>query len=170
MLRRDFVIGPSVLAASACSGDLPERRPLDTREPVPAPTPTTLKPAVPEPPPALPSVHAAAGPDEPAMRCAGACIAAGQICLQHCLGLLGVGDTTLAECARAVVDMIAVSQAIQALAAAGSPALKAQAVVAVAALTRCEEACRKHAAQHEACRTCATRCATALKECHRLAV
>jgi Cys-rich four helix bundle protein (predicted Tat secretion target) len=103
------------------------------------------------------------------MRAASACITAGQLCLQHCLGLLGVGDVGLADCARAVSDMVAVSQATQALAAAGSPELKAQAGVAVAVLTRCEACCRKHAAHHDACRDCANRCAVALKEYRRLA-
>lgn len=166
MLRRDFMIGPPVLAA--CSGEAPVTR-VETADPVPTPAPTTIKPSVPEPPAPEPKQHAAAGPDEPAMRCASACIAAGQICLQHCLGLLGVGDTSLAACARAVSDMIAVSQATQALAAAGSPELKAQAGVAVAVLTRCEEACRQHAGHHDACRDCAERCEAALKEYKRLA-
>lgn len=172
MLRRDFVIGPPVLAATACSVEAPAHR-VHTTDPTPqAPTPTTIKPAVPEPPepkPIKPSQHAAAGPDEAAMRSASACIAAGQVCLQHCLGLLGVGDVALAECARAVSDMVAISQATQSLAAAGAPELKSLAQVAVAVLGRCEEACRKQAAHHDACRDCAARCATALKEYRRLA-
>lgn len=168
MLRRDFIVGPSVLVA--CSAEAPVGHPLHTTDPLPPSVPTTIKANVPEPPPPPdPTPHAAAGPDEQAMRVAGACINAGQLCLQHCLGLLGVGDTALAECARAVSDMIAISQATQSLAAAGAPELKAQAGVAIAVLSRCEDVCRKHSHHHDACRDCATHCAAALKEYRRLA-
>ncbi len=169
MLRRDFLVGPPLLAA--CGAESPAGHPLHTTDPLPPSVPSSLKANVPEPtpPPPDPTPHAAAGPDEQAMRSASSCIAAGQVCLQHCLGLLGVGDVALAECAHAVVDMIAVSQATQALAAAGAPELKLQAAVAVAVLTRCEELCRKHSVHHDACRDCATHCAAALKVYHRLA-
>lgn len=167
MLRRDFVVAPSLLVA--CGPEALEHRHVATSDPAPPTVPTTLKANAPEPPPPEPTPHAAAGPDEQAMRAASACITSGQVCLQHCLGLLGVGDVGLADCARAVSDMISVSQATQALAAAGAPELKALASVAVSVLTRCEACCRKHAAQHDACLDCATRCAAALKEYRRLA-
>ncbi len=166
MLRREFVVGPSVLIA--CSVEPPASQHVQTTDPAPPTVPNTIKANVPEPPP-VPTPHAGAGPDEQAMRAASACITAGQLALQHCLGLLGAGDVGLADCARAVNDMVAVSQATQALAAAGSPALKAQAGVAVSVLTRCEECCRKHAAHHAACRDCADRCEAALKVYRRLA-
>lgn len=168
MLRREFIVAPSALVA--CSAEAPAGRAVATTDPTPPSVPTTIKANVPEPPPPPETTaHAGTGPDEEAMRAASACIAAGQVCMQHCLGLLGVGDTSLAACARAVSDMIAVSEATQALAAAGAPELKQQAGVAVAVVTRCEEACRKHAAHHAACRDCAARCTAALKEYRRLA-
>jgi Cys-rich four helix bundle protein (predicted Tat secretion target) len=167
MLRRQFVAFPPAVAA--CGAPAPEGRHVDTSDAAPPTVPTALRANVPAPPPPPDTAqHAGTGPDESAMRVAGACVAAGQVCLQHCLGLLGAGDVKLAACARAVVDMIAVSQATQTLAAAGAPELKTQAGVAVAVLTRCEEACREHLAHHDACRDCAARCAAAIREYRRL--
>ena len=111
--------------------------------------------------------HAGHG-DAGVVEAAGKCVAAGQVCLQHCIGLLAGGDTTMAECARSTTDMVAVSQAAQALAAGDSPQLKAQAAVALAAVTRCAEACSVHAAKHEVCRTCGERCKEAAVEYRRL--
>jgi Cys-rich four helix bundle protein (predicted Tat secretion target) len=144
MLRRDFMAGQSALLATTYAADADAGPPRPPR-------------------------HAAAGPDEPALKAASACVAAGQVCLQHCLGLLAAGDADLAECVRAVADMLAISAATQALAATGAPELKAQAAVARDAAARCEAACRRFAAQHPACRECAERCAHARGEYRRLA-
>lgn len=175
MLRRDFIAGQTALittASTACTND-------DIAPPQVEVKPAKKKPAEPKPklaPDADPHAgHDMAGHtghtghgDAGVVEAAGKCVAAGQVCLQHCIGLLAAGDATMAECARSTTDMVAVSQAAQALAAGDSPQLKAQAAVALAAVTRCAEACSVHAAKHEVCRNCGERCKEAAVEYRRL--
>ena len=51
---------------------------------------------------------------------AGHCVAAGQVCLNHCITLLSTGDTSMKDCAVAVNQMLALCGAIQNLAAQNS--------------------------------------------------
>lgn len=174
MLRRDFIAGQTALlttASTACTND-------DIAPPQVEVKPARKKPVVEPKPTPVADPHAghdmaghaehAGHGDAGVVEAAGKCVAAGQVCLQHCIGLLAGGDTTMAECARSTTDMLAVSQAAQALAAGDSPQLKAQAAVALAAVTRCAEACSVHAAKHEVCRTCGERCKEAAVEYRRL--
>lgn len=160
MQRREFVLGsPAVLATTACASPAEER-----------PAPSAVKPAAAPPTPAPAPAHHDhahhADPDAHAshavLDAASDCVQMGQICVQHCLVLLGQGDTTMAPCARAATDMLAITQAVLALAAGSSQHLKAQAQVAVAAAERCEAECRKHADKHPTCKDCAESCAKAL--------
>lgn len=167
MQRRHFVLGsPAVLATTACAS------PSDDIPPTPVPAPAPAKKTVAPPPaPAAPDpthhdhAHHAdpnAHANHAAMDAASDCLQMGQICVQHCLILLGQGDTTMAPCARAATDMLAVTQSVLALAAGSSELLKAQAQVAVTAAERCEAECRKHADKHPTCKDCADSCAKAL--------
>lgn len=110
--------------------------------------------------------HGAAAPDRPhgdlAHAIAG-CLEAGEVCRQHCLDILTAGDTSMAACAVAVADMLAVCEATRALALANSPILPELRVACRKACTACEEACRKHAEHHAACKGCADACAATLK-------
>ena len=168
MQRRHFVLGsPAVLATTACASPSDDIIPT----PVPAPAKKTVAPP-PAPAPATPPdpthhdhTHHAdpnAHANHAAMDAASDCLQMGQICVQHCLILLGQGDTTMAPCARAATDMLAVTQSVLALAAGSSELLKAQAQVAVTAAERCEAECRKHADKHPTCKDCADSCAKAL--------
>lgn len=171
MLRRDFIAGQTAIlttASTACTND--DIAPLEIE-----PVKPKKKPPLPRPDDPLPTAvdpHAghdmASHGDGGVVEAAGKCIAAGQVCLQHCIGLLAGGDTSMGDCARSTADMVAISQAAQALAAGNSPQLKAQAAVALAAVTRCAEACSKHAGKHEVCKTCGERCNEAAKEYKRL--
>jgi Cys-rich four helix bundle protein (predicted Tat secretion target) len=170
MLRRDFIAGQTALlttASTACTND-------DIAPPQVEPTPKKkVAPAKPvEPTPAAVDPHAghdmASHGDGGVVEAAGKCIGAGQVCLQHCIGLLAGGDTTMGDCARSTADMVAVSQAAQALAAGNSPQLKAQAAVALAAVNRCAEACKQHADKHAVCKACKEACEAAAKEYSRL--
>lgn len=166
MQRREFLAGTPAVLATACTND-------DI-----APTPSDVRPAKKKEPKPEPrseakaevgvdhSHHHSADGDSHAdlatMEAAAKCASMGQICLQHCLVLLAAGDTAMAPCAQATNDMLAVSQATAALAASGSPQLKAQAGVAIEAATRCEVECRKHADKHPTCRDCADSCKAAV--------
>lgn len=97
---------------------------------------------------------------------ASGCVRAGEACLQHCLDLLATGDTSLADCARTVTQMLAVCRAVGPIADAGSRHLPALASLCQAVCTDCVEACRKHAEHHAVCKACLEACektATAAK-------
>lgn len=97
------------------------------------------------------------------------CEKRGRLCLSHCVSLLSAGDTSMAGCARAVTDMLTLSQALSQLASAGSRHTRAAARLIGAALGDCEAECKKHAEQHEACRLCAECCGRLAKEAARAA-
>src|SRR3954469_1630848 len=52
-----------------------------------------------------------------------------ELCLSHCIGMLSTGDTSMAACAARVRDTLASSEALLALASAGSKYTKAMAKV-----------------------------------------
>jgi Cys-rich four helix bundle protein (predicted Tat secretion target) len=174
MLRRDFIAGQTAFlttASTACNNDDITPPKIDVKPAAPKPA-KAKTPAAPAPDPhaghgADHADHADHG-DAAAVEAAGACIAAGQRCLQHCIALLAGGDVTMGECARATADMLALSGATAALAAAESPQLKALAAVALAAVTRCAEACDKHKATHPICKACGERCTAAAAEYRRI--
>lgn len=86
------------------------------------------------------------------------CIAAGRVCLNHCLRMLGTGNTSMAECSRAVSDMLAICEASESLAAAGSKHLKSLAAVCITACTDCSKACEPHVGHHDECKACKEAC------------
>lgn len=96
------------------------------------------------------------------------CVQKGQVCLNHCLELLGQGDKGMAECATAVNQMLALCGALQALTNQNSALLAKLAAVALAACEQCQEACKKHADKHEACKACGESCAECAKACKKL--
>lgn len=112
--------------------------------------------------------HAAA---YPAIATAAAeCVKTGQVCIDHCLTLLGQGDKALAACARSVQQTMAICSALQQLAVENSAYLPGLAKVALQACKDCEKECRKHEAKHSQCKDCAEACAACAKECKALAV
>lgn len=167
MLRRNFIVGNSAVLTACASDDI-------------APTPVDVKPVKPKKPEKTektekPAEGAHEGdhshhhghdghvqPDHGLLDAASECVQKGQLCIQHCLVLLGQGDTSMVECAQAVSDMLAVTQAIAALAAASSRHLKAQVAVGKEVCERCKAACDVHAGKHPTCRDCAEACGAAL--------
>ncbi|MFO1321609.1 MAG: Csp1 family four helix bundle copper storage protein [Burkholderiales bacterium] len=96
---------------------------------------------------------------------AAACVARGEICLDHCLSSLASGDTSLKGCAQSVNEMLAVCGALRSVAAQNARSLGAIARIAHDVCLRCEEECRKHEKKHTQCRDCAEACAACAKEC-----
>src|ERR1700733_1797217 len=76
------------------------------------------------------------------------CVNKGEICLAHCITLLGDGEKELAACAKTVEDIIASCTALRQMAAANSPHVAK--IAAVVGDIYCEAECRKHekAQQH----------------------
>ncbi|MEO0423034.1 MAG: Csp1 family four helix bundle copper storage protein [Pseudomonadota bacterium] len=83
------------------------------------------------------------------------CVTTGDDCIAHCLSEFQSGDTTLADCAVRVQDLVIACRALAQLAAHRSSHLAAFAKATSAVCKRCEEECRKHAKHHEVCRACA---------------
>ncbi|MFY9260698.1 MAG: four-helix bundle copper-binding protein [Gallionella sp.] len=96
------------------------------------------------------------------------CLQKGQVCLNHCLELLGQGEKDMAACAKSVNQMLALCGALQQLANQDSKQLSKLAAIALDACQQCQEACKKHADKHEACKACGESCEACAKECKKL--
>jgi len=96
------------------------------------------------------------------------CLRDGEVCLAQCLRLLGNGDTSMADCSKAVQQMLAVCGAVPALAAADSPRLKALLEVCAAVCEDCEAACRPHVGHHPECAACAASCKRCVAACRAM--
>jgi Cys-rich four helix bundle protein (predicted Tat secretion target) len=98
------------------------------------------------------------------------CVQKGQVCLNHCLYLLGQGDKDMAACAKSVNQILALCGTLQQLANQESTYLPKLAAIAMDACKQCEDECKKHADKHEACKACGESCAACYKECKKIAV
>lgn len=96
------------------------------------------------------------------------CIQKGEVCLNHCLELLGQGEKDMADCAKSVNQMLALCGALQQMANQNSSLLPKLAAIAMDACNQCEQACKKHAEKHASCKACGESCAACAKECRKL--
>jgi Cys-rich four helix bundle protein (predicted Tat secretion target) len=119
----------------------------------------TAKPAAGGAPPPAPHVH---GGDASVADAAQACLAKGQTCLSHCIGMVAAGDTSMSGCLRTVHDMHAVMSGVAAAAASGSRHLGALARAAMEFCKDCEAECKKHADKHAVCKDCMEACTRAI--------
>lgn len=113
--------------------------------------------------------HHHTGPDAALAKAVADCIQKGQVCLDHCLELLGDGNAEMAACSKSVNQMLALCTAVQQLANQNSRHLPKLAAVAMAACRDCEDECKKHADKHAACKACGESCAACYKECQKVA-
>jgi Cys-rich four helix bundle protein (predicted Tat secretion target) len=97
------------------------------------------------------------------------CIQHGQVCLNHCIDLMGKGEKEMADCAKNVNQMLAICTAFQQLVNQSSKYQPAMAKLAMDACHDCEEICKKHAEKHEVCKACMDSCAACVKECKKVA-
>lgn len=93
------------------------------------------------------------------------CIKKGEMCNQHCIELFKTGDTSVANCAESVQEMLASCTAMSKLAAYNSKHLKAMMKVCISVCEDCEKECKKHADKHAECKACANSCADCIKVC-----
>ncbi len=96
------------------------------------------------------------------------CALKANICVQHCIDLLGQGDTTMAACAKSSSQVTAVCTALQQLASAESKHLAQFAKVAMEICKECEEECKK-TEKHPECKACKEACAACYEECKKIA-
>ena len=93
----------------------------------------------------------------------------GQLCLAHCLVLLGQGDKVMAACATSVMQLLATCDALLKLSTQNSKYVPKMAALALAVCEDCEKECRKHETKHKECKDCADACAACAKECKKVA-
>jgi len=96
------------------------------------------------------------------------CVLKANICLQHCLVLLGQGDKTMAACAQSSSQVAAICTALQQLASADSRHLPQLAKLAMGICKECEEECKK-TEKHPECKACKEACAVCHEECRKIA-
>jgi Cys-rich four helix bundle protein (predicted Tat secretion target) len=93
------------------------------------------------------------------------CAVKGELCLSHCIELLSTGDTSLGECAKLTVEMVAICKATATMASINSKYLKATAKLAADICNACAEECKKHAEHHATCKVCMEACLSCAKAC-----
>jgi Cys-rich four helix bundle protein (predicted Tat secretion target) len=97
------------------------------------------------------------------------CIQKGEVCLNHCLEVLGEGEKDMAACARSVNEVLTVCNALQQLSNQNSKQVAKLAAIAMDVCKQCEDECKKHADKHEQCKACGESCAACYKECRKIA-
>lgn len=97
------------------------------------------------------------------------CVVKAQQCAAHCLVAFQEGDTSLADCARKVNEMLPICKAFSYQVAANSPYIKSLSAVCGQACKDCEAECRKHEDKHLECKECAESCAQVIAAIKSLA-
>ncbi|MDH3972914.1 MAG: four-helix bundle copper-binding protein [Deltaproteobacteria bacterium] len=95
------------------------------------------------------------------------CVKRAEACLNHCIDVLGRGDTSLAKCAKSVTELKIYCTALYQAGIINSEYLKKIAALSEKVCTDCEKECRKHK-KHQTCLNCADACVKCLKECKKL--
>jgi Cys-rich four helix bundle protein (predicted Tat secretion target) len=97
-----------------------------------------------------------------------ACQSAGAVCLSHCSYYVLQGDEKMAECQRAVMNMLAITKAMHDMAGFNTAApghLRALAKVCADFCRACEKACEPHADHHPECKACRDACQECARAC-----
>lgn len=114
--------------------------------------------------------HAAHAPRRPdLLRAVEACSSTGRRCVSHCLVTFREGDTSLADCAAAVHEMVAVCAAMETLLASNSSQVPGLAKVCLDTCETCAAECEKHAAKHQECRECQEACEALIPKLRQIA-
>jgi len=113
--------------------------------------------------------HAGHAPGSALVDAATRCVQTAEVCMAHCLEVMGAGDRTMEGCGHAVNALRSVCGTLAALTAQQSPLLGKYAAVAKQFCDACEKECRKHAEEHAPCKACAEACVDCSRECAKLA-
>ncbi|HET7789156.1 MAG TPA: Csp1 family four helix bundle copper storage protein [Myxococcales bacterium] len=115
---------------------------------------------------------AGAAPTSPALKAVADatanCLRDGRYCMARCTDHLAAGTPLMAECQRAVMNMLAVVQATADVAGyrnASSANMKALASTCAAFCRTCAKACEPHAEHHAECQACRDACLQCAKAC-----
>ena len=96
------------------------------------------------------------------------CVATGNDCLRHCLGMYAMKDTSMAGCADAAYQVVAACGALQALAAVNSAYVGAIAKGVEQVCRQCQKECEKWPKISE-CKACGDSCKACAEECAKSA-
>ena len=96
------------------------------------------------------------------------CVATGNDCLRHCLGMYKMKDTSMAECADSVFQLIAGCDALAALAAVNSEHTGHLAKVVEMLCNDCKKECDKFS-KIAVCKACGDACKACAEECRKVA-
>lgn len=97
-----------------------------------------------------------------------ACLATGSVCLAQCTDHLAAGMASMADCQRAVMNMLAVTEALARTSAyrnSDKKHHKALAAVCGDYCRACAVQCEKHAGMHAECKACGEACRACAKAC-----
>jgi Cys-rich four helix bundle protein (predicted Tat secretion target) len=160
MDRRDFVMMGATVAAAAVSG-----RALAADEPKAEKHDHAAHMAGGK----TPSLPAGAVKNAAIVDAAADCIKSGEVCLEHCLEALRLGDASMVRCSKTVSAMLPMCRTILALAVQDATHLREAARVCAKICRDCEVACKEHAEHHEACRRCFESCRRCAEACEKAA-
>lgn len=105
---------------------------------------------------------------------ASTCVRTGEACVAHCTDELAKGNTSMANCNKRVHEMLAMTRAMQTLAASKSELAKRHAAICADACKACAAACLEHKdhwghGMHLACKACYEACVACEQSCRKLA-
>jgi Cys-rich four helix bundle protein (predicted Tat secretion target) len=95
------------------------------------------------------------------------CVATGNDCLRHCLGMLSMNDVSMAGCTNSAYQLVAACGALQSLAAVNSAHLPAFAKAVGDICTACQKECEKFPDVAE-CKACGAECKACAEECRKV--
>jgi Cys-rich four helix bundle protein (predicted Tat secretion target) len=98
---------------------------------------------------------------------AGRCVATGNDCLRHCLGMMAMKDTSMAGCADTATQLVAACGALATLAAVNSTHVPALAKAVANICISCQHECEKFPDIAE-CKACGDACKTCAGECQKV--
>jgi Cys-rich four helix bundle protein (predicted Tat secretion target) len=96
------------------------------------------------------------------------CVATGNDCLRHCLGMYKMKDTSMADCADAAYQLVAGCDALATLAAVNSEHTGHLAKVVEMLCNDCKKECDKFP-KIAVCKTCGDACKACAEECRKVA-
>ena len=106
--------------------------------------------------------HASKNPLADLTHASAMCTAAAEACLAHCIVMLSKGDKKMADCAKAVSEMIPLCRAMTSLSAQNSDYAKRISAACVDACKACKKVCQEHK-KHDVCKDCAKACDALIK-------
>ncbi|HET6378105.1 MAG TPA: four-helix bundle copper-binding protein [Methylocella sp.] len=96
------------------------------------------------------------------------CVATGNDCMRHCLGMYAMNDTSMAKCADSVFQLIAACNALTSLAAVNSEHTGHLAKVVAMVCRDCQKECEKFP-KIDVCKACGEACKACAAECDKIA-